>query len=253
MQELWKQHLEWDEPLPKELSTAWTAIVKEMEGATQTKLPRRYFQHSKLNLGNMQLHVFTDASTKAYGTVAYLSNGNQTSLVISKSRVAPLKQLTLPQLELMAALTAARSANFVTKSLQRRCSNLDIHMWSDSKIVLHWLNSNRTLKQFVANRIEEIKQLVHPTHWNYCPTKSNQQIYSPAVSVHSSSNHHPCGGMARNGCSAKHAGHLGAQQVFSTFPTSTWSTQSLWWKPQHPRRRLFQAYIMLSTFPDTAH
>ena len=173
MQELWKQHLEWDEPLPKELSTAWTAIVKEIEGATQTTLPRRYFQHSKLNLGNTQLHFFADASTKAYGAVAYLSNGNQTSLVISKSRVAPLKQLTLPQLELMAALTAARLANFVTKSLQRRCSNLDIHMWSDSEIVLHWLNSNKTLKQFVANRIEEIKQLVPPIHWNYCPTKSN--------------------------------------------------------------------------------
>ena len=64
-----------------------SAIVK---GATQTTLPRSYFQHSKLNLGNTKLHVFADASTKAYGAVSYLSNGNQTSLVISKSRVAPL-------------------------------------------------------------------------------------------------------------------------------------------------------------------
>ena len=173
MQELWKQHLEWDEPLSTELSTAWAAISKEIGNATQITLPRSYFQHSHSNLNDSQLHVFADASTKAYGAVAYLCNKDQTSLVISKSRVAPLKQLTLPQLELMAALTAARLASFVKQALERRCSTLSIHMWSDSEIVLHWLNSNKILKQFIANRVEEIKQLFPNTHWNYCPTKSN--------------------------------------------------------------------------------
>jgi transposase InsO family protein len=173
MQELWKQHLEWDEPLSTELSTAWAAISKEIGNATQITLPRSYFQHSHSNLNDSQLHVFADASTKAYGAVAYLCSKDQTSLVISKSRVAPLKQLTLPQLELMAALTAARLASFVKQALERRCSTLSIHMWSDSEIVLHWLNSNKILKQFIANRVEEIKQLFPNTHWNYCPTKSN--------------------------------------------------------------------------------
>jgi hypothetical protein len=73
----------------------------------------------------------------------------------------------------MAALTAARLASFVKQALERRCSTLSIHMWSDSEIVLHWLNSNKILKQFIANRVEEIKQLFPNTHWNYCPTKSN--------------------------------------------------------------------------------
>ena len=92
---------------------------------------------------------------------------------LSKSRVTPLKQLTLPQLELMAALTAARLASFVKQALEQRYSTLEIYMWSDSEIVLHWLNSDKTLKQFVANRVLEINQLVPATHWNYCPTKSN--------------------------------------------------------------------------------
>ena len=173
MQELWKQHLEWDEPLTPEHSTAWAAIWKEIGNAAQITLPRSYFQHSFSNLKDSKLHVFADASTKAYGAVAYLCNKDQTSLVISKSRVAPLKQLTLPQLELMAALTAARLASFVKHALERRCSTLSVHMWSDSEIVLHWLNSDKTLKQFIANRVKEITQLFPPTFWNYCPTKSN--------------------------------------------------------------------------------
>ena len=73
----------------------------------------------------------------------------------------------------MAALTAARLASFVKQALEQRYSTLEIYMWSDSEIVLHWLNSDKTLKQFVANRVQEIKQLVPATHWNYCPTKSN--------------------------------------------------------------------------------
>ena len=90
MQELWKQHLEWDELLSIELSTAWNAIVKEIEKATPITLPRTYLQCQNSNSENSQLHVFADASTKAYGAIAYLCNENQTSLVISKSRVAPL-------------------------------------------------------------------------------------------------------------------------------------------------------------------
>jgi hypothetical protein len=73
----------------------------------------------------------------------------------------------------MTALTAARLASFVKQALEQTYSTLEIYMWSDSEIVLRWLNSDKTLKQFVANRVQEIKQLVPATHWNYCPTKSN--------------------------------------------------------------------------------
>ena len=70
------------------------------------------------------LHVFSDASLKAYAAVAYISNGNLSSLVMSKSRVAPLKELTLPQLELMAALICARLAHFVSGALKSRFPSL---------------------------------------------------------------------------------------------------------------------------------
>ena len=144
---------------------------------------------------------------------------------LSKSRVAPLKQLTLPQLELKAALTAARLASFVRQALEQRYSTLEIYMWSDSEIVLHWLNSDKTLKQFVANRVQKIKQLVPATHWNYCPTKSNpadlltRGINSKQLKSETS------GKMAKNGCFVNHVAHLGTRQMFSILTTSTLSTK----------------------------
>ena len=74
-------------------------------------------------------------------------------MVVAKSRVAPLKKLTLPQLELMAALIGARLAKFVQRTLTQRYDSLTVKLWTDSEIVLHWLNSDKTLKPFIASRV----------------------------------------------------------------------------------------------------
>ena len=111
--------------------------------------------------GRSFLHVFADASPKAYGTAVYIQYGNHSSLVMSKSRVAPLKQHTLPRLELMAAVIAARLGSFVVDSLTH---NTVIHYWSDSQIVLCWLQSKKKLKPFIEHRVKEI--LAIPSIWS---------------------------------------------------------------------------------------
>ena len=108
------------------------------------------------------LHIFADASPQVYGAVAYLVQGTQSTILMSKARAAPLKQHTLPRLELMAAVLGARLYVFISTSI----SITDTFFWSDSQIVLSWITSKKTLKPFVSNRINEIRSI--STEWRYC-------------------------------------------------------------------------------------
>ncbi|XP_028407550.1 uncharacterized protein LOC114530168 [Dendronephthya gigantea] len=103
IQELWEHGYDWDEPLPDEMQNKWIGLSKNLESATRIQIQRKYFPLLPVWPSNVTLHIFVDASFKAYGTVAYLASGPHSTMVMSKTRVAPLKKLTLPQLELMAA------------------------------------------------------------------------------------------------------------------------------------------------------
>ena len=114
------------------------------------------------------MHCFADVIQKAYGAVVFLVLQNEVTIVAAKSRVAPLKELTLPCLELMAALVATRLTRFVLSSI-----NLQdplIFTWSDSQIVLHWVKSQKQLLEFVRHHITEMQLTLPTVKWRYCPT-----------------------------------------------------------------------------------
>ncbi len=117
IQEQWQNELEWDEPLPLELKTKWLSVAKDLHNATTICMQRRYLPQTPSPNSTTHIHVFADAIPKPYGAVAYLTNGNQSSLIMAKSRVARLKKITLPQLELMAAVIGTRLANFLSCTL----------------------------------------------------------------------------------------------------------------------------------------
>ena len=142
----------------------------DIREATSTSIARRYFT-SEDNQSLYQLHIFSDASTKAYGAIAFICNGTSTRFVMAKTRVAPLKQLTLPKLELMAALIGARLSSFIMNTI--KLSPSVVHLWTDSQIVLYWLQSEKRLNQFVSHRVTEILQLTTSAAWRYCPTADN--------------------------------------------------------------------------------
>ena len=171
LQQLWQKKLPWDHPLPAEHQQQWSTLLRDLQQLHTISVTRCYFKDGLCSDPPVELHIFCDASTKAYGAVAYFRQNNDTSFVISKSRVAPLKQSTLPRLELMGATVAAQIFTIIRSSVQHQFDS--VHMWCDSQIVLHWLNSDKRLKQFVSNRVTTITKTCPPQWWHYCPSADN--------------------------------------------------------------------------------
>ena len=171
MQALWQRNLDWDEPLSDKDQKQWLRIAENIQEARISQISRQYFPTVGASEQPDTLHVFADASLTAYGAVAFLCSGKSTSFVMAKSRVAPLKPLTLPKLELMGALTAARLCDFIVQAL--RPLTLLTHFWSDSQITLHWVKGEKRTDTFVTHRVTEILSLSRPDQWQYCPTQDN--------------------------------------------------------------------------------
>lgn len=95
------------------------------------------------------------------------------TFIASKSRVAPIKHLSMPRLELTAALLGARLAKSIQGELTYSISK--IVFWSDSMTVLSWVrSSSRNIKgQFVAFRVSEIQDITDINNWRHVPTKMN--------------------------------------------------------------------------------
>ena len=172
MQSIWEQKHEWDTPLLQDIRTKWLTLVQDLQEVLEIEIPRCYFEGEKSAENTKhELHVFTDASQSAYGACAYIVSGGKSALVMARNRVVPLKRITLPKLELMAAVVGARLAKHLLENLN--VGHTDVNFWSDSQIVLKWITTSKPLKTFIANRITEIKDLVNKQRWRYCPTDTN--------------------------------------------------------------------------------
>ncbi|GBN53145.1 hypothetical protein AVEN_86224-1 [Araneus ventricosus] len=123
------------------------------------------------------LHGFSDASEKAYGAVIYLqsvcdSSDNNTFLLSSKSRVEPIKSVTIPRLELAACLLLAQLTRKVLNALKLKIDQ--VFLWTDSTIALPWIDTPpHLLKTFVSNRVAQIQELTKEYHWAHVTSKNN--------------------------------------------------------------------------------
>lgn len=119
-----------------------------------------------------QLHHFADASEGGYGTVTYIWMVNQVTLLLGKARVTPLKAVTIPTLELSAAVLAVRVDSMLRKELNLQLE--DSVFWTDSTAVLKYLNNeDRRFHTFVANRISTIRGTSEPSQWRHVSSKDN--------------------------------------------------------------------------------
>lgn len=172
LQELWQAKLEWDDHLPEEIKDKCNRFKREIQHFKRVKLPRHLGLTSNTKF---ELHGFCDASCKAYAAVVYLrilSDPIEIHLIAAKTRVAPVKSVTLPRLELCGALLLAELTHAIIQALNRNIEN--IFLWTDSTIALSWLNNHPAKgNQFVTHRVQKILVLSSVESWRHVPGKAN--------------------------------------------------------------------------------
>ena len=167
LQEMWASGVDWDEPISTILSLRASQWFDELAVLPSLHIPRCL--RTPCVVRDVTLHMFVDASQEAYGTVCYNRHVYEDSsvsccLVASRSRVAPLQAVSIPRLELMAAVVGLKLCGTVGRVL--RIENHRWTFWSDSMDVLYWVRGrSRKFKPFVANRIREIQTLTNPDQW----------------------------------------------------------------------------------------
>ena len=179
MQQAWVQALDWDEPLTDELQEAWRRWFGELVTLHQTKIPRCLKEAPMVT--STEIHAFSDASEKAYAAAVYaryeyIDGSFSSRLVAAKTRLAPLKTISVPRLELMSAVISLRLSKQVCQALDVQLRK--VNFWIDSMTVGYWIRGqSRNYKPFVAHRIGEIHQDTNPTQWRHVPTATNPADY----------------------------------------------------------------------------
>jgi len=173
---VWETGVDWDEEVPESVADEWSLWSSQLKSLSQVHIPRCYFP-KEVEIVSMQLHGYSDASERAYAAVTYLRltdtrGGVHVSLVASKTKVAPIKRLTIPRLELCGAYLLSKLLDHVRQTLGIPIEN--IHAWTDSTIVLNWLDGNpRRFKVYVGNRISFILDRIPPNRWKHVPGEQN--------------------------------------------------------------------------------
>ena len=177
-QDLWRAGLQWDDELLSEFRVQFLRWVDGLQVLQHWSIPRSYTGTGWSNIRGLALHAFGDASPRGYGACVYLvaekEDGSVVpSLVIAKAKLAPLKTVTLPRLELLACLLSARLLTFVHDA-HRLEKSLRYYCWSDSMVALSWIKADPSRwKAFVANRVVEIQTLTSPDRWFHCSRVEN--------------------------------------------------------------------------------
>ncbi|UYV73787.1 hypothetical protein LAZ67_11000915 [Cordylochernes scorpioides] len=171
LQRSWGLKLGWDTPLPESMAQEFRTWLDQIKFIELIKIPRYMWNDL---IFPTEVHIFCDASQIGYGAVAYLRSEtgreNTLTLIWSKVRLAPMKSITIPRLELMAMVLGARLANAIQAALKRKCETT---LWSDSTTALSWIKKEIEWRVFVRNRVREIQATTNLNDWRFVPSQLN--------------------------------------------------------------------------------
>ncbi|XP_062538374.1 uncharacterized protein LOC134206663 [Armigeres subalbatus] len=176
-QEIWRSAINWDDEIPDSLHEKWDQWLHILPQLQDISIPRCYRSLTSINSDMLiQLHTFVDASELGYAAVVYLrfQQGNTVECMIvgAKSRVAPLKFVSIPRLELQSAIIGTRLANSICEALSFKIT--DRFFWTDARNVLCWLRSDhRQYSPYVGWRVSEILDSTAIKDWKWISSKDN--------------------------------------------------------------------------------
>ena len=176
-QKLCRNEIGWDDDIPEEDKQNINKWVESLKSLGDFHIDRCIKPTDLSSNFKCELHHFADASNYAYGVASYLrvydeSGLNKCTLIAGKSRLAPINGMTIPRLELSAAVVAVRLHQTITREMNLTFD--DVYFWSDSQAVLQYItNITSRYKTFVANRLAIIHDVTKVNQWNYIPSNMN--------------------------------------------------------------------------------
>ena len=177
LRELVQQKADWDDPVPEEMRPRWEKWRAELKDLEKLEAQRCVKPPNFGELKSAEIHSFADASQFAVGQVSYLRLVNEddqihVSFLMGKARVAPLKLVSIPRLELTAAVISVNVAQELSREI-----DLDVDAtvyYSDSTVVLGYIqNEDRRFHVYVGNRAQTIRAKTLPESWHHVKSKDN--------------------------------------------------------------------------------
>ncbi|GAB1867788.1 Integrase catalytic domain-containing protein [Camponotus japonicus] len=174
IQSAWLKKLGWDTPLPSADALSWRNLLSDLPRLNEIRVSR--WLGSDGPHAQVELHGFADASERGYAAVVYLrsTTGTRTTLhlLAAKGKVAPVRPVSLPRLELCAATLLTNLTNHTRTLLG--LSTAPAILWSDSKVTLHWIQGHASRwKTYVANRVSQIQTQLPEAQWRHVPGRDN--------------------------------------------------------------------------------
>lgn len=177
LQELCREGIDWDDPVPAHIRSQWEKWRSELPLVETIKIARCLKPPDFGEPVAVELHSFSDASNTGLGQVTYLRLVNSSgqvhvSFLMGKARVAPLKPMSIPRLELTAAVVATNVASMLSQELNY--SNPVKLFYTDSSVVLGYIrNDARRFHTYVGNRVQHIRDRSNPQQWHYVSSPNN--------------------------------------------------------------------------------